>query len=502
MDTQHGLDADFLAMPLDAWADAALTAGTAMGATHVQLRVHRLREAHLSLHDGALEASTTADDLGVCVRVVHEGAWGFAAGDDLSLDGIATLARQAVDLAKTTRPLARLRVELAPEPGYGTVEHVSRYRIDPLQVSPDRIHERLEQLSMRALGHRSVDHVKAECEAVKETTFIATTDGTRARQQRVRIAPTLTALALTDQGFESLRTLAPCTGRGLEYLEGDGWDWDAEIAELPELLAEKVAAPSVTPGQYDLLIDPTNLWLTIHESVGHATELDRALGDEANYAGTSFATPDGLGSLRYGSPLMNIVADRTQDHGLATIGWDDEGVATQEWSLVSDGVLVDYQTDRYSATRSEMGRSRGCAYADSAQHTPLQRMANVSLRADPTGPDLAGMLQTLGDGILVLGDGSWSIDMQRYNFQFTGQRFHQVVGGRIVGQLRDVVYQGRTPEFWGALDAIGGPSTYRTMGAFNCGKGQPGQVAAVSHGAPASVFRGINVLNATQEGSA
>lgn len=502
MDTPHGVDADFLALPLDEWADAALGLGAELGATHVQFRTHRLREAQVSLYDGDVEASTTSEDLGLSVRVVHDGAWGFAAGDDLTTDGVVALVRQAVGLARTARPLARLRVELADEPGYGSVEHVSRYVIDPLTTPPARIEDRLAALSRTLLAHRIVDHVKADCESVKETSFIATSDGTRARQQRVRIAPSFTALAVTDAGFESLRTLAPCTGRGLEYLEGNGWDWEAEIAELPDLLAEKVAAPSVEPGRYDLLIDPTNLWLTIHESVGHATELDRALGDEANYAGTSFATPDHLGSLQYGSALMTIVADRTQEHGLATTGWDDEGVATQEWNLVEDGVLVDYQTDRYSASRQGLGRSRGCAYADSAQHTPLQRMANVSLAPDPAGADMQGMLDALGDGILILGDGSWSIDMQRYNFQFTGQRFHRVVGGRIVGQLRDVVYQGRTPDFWGSLDAIGGPSTYKTMGAFNCGKGQPGQVAAVSHGAPASVFRSINVLNAGREGSA
>jgi TldD protein len=230
------------------------------------------------------------------------------------------------------------------------------------------------------------------------------------------------------------------------------WNWDAEIEQLPTLLAEKVAAPSVEPGRYDLLIHPSNLWLTIHESIGHATELDRAIGYEANYAGTSFATPDKLGTLKYGSALMNITGDRNTEHGLSTVGWDDEGVAAQRWDIVKDGVLVGYQLDRRIAAA-------------------------------------------------VNKDKSWSIDMQRYNFQFTGQQFHRIKNGKIVGQLKDVAYQATTTDFWGSMKTVGGPSTYVLGGAFNCGKAQPGQVAAVSHGCPAAVFDKVNVLNTVAEAS-
>jgi TldD protein len=239
--------------------------------------------------------------------------------------------------------------------------------------------------------------------------------------------------------------------------------------------------------------------LTIHESVGHATELDRALGYEANYAGTSFATPDLLGNLRYGSELMHVTGDRTADHGLASTGWDDEGVAAGEWDLVRDGVLVGYQLDRAMAAELGFAASNGCAYADSALHVPLQRMPNVSLQPSPDGPDLTGLAAGIEDGLLVVGDRSWSIDMQRYNFQFTGQRFHRIRAGRIAEQVRDVAYQSRTPDFWGSLVAVGGPTTYVLGGALNCGKGQPGQVAAVSHGCPAAVFEAVNVLNSRQE---
>ena len=189
-------------------------------------------------------------------------------------------------------------------------------------------------------------------------------------------------------------------------------------------------APSITAGRYDLVIDPTNLWLTIHESIGHATEYDRAIGYEAAYAGTSFATPDLLGTLVYGSPVMNVTGDRTVEHGLATIGYDDDGVAGQSWELIDRGILTGYQLDRVFASRLGLARSNGCAHADSPSHQPLQRMANVSLQPDPAGGSTADLISGIDDGIYVVGDKSWSIDMQRYNFQFTGQRFYRIRGGR------------------------------------------------------------------------
>src|SRR6202030_1358490 len=203
---------------------------------------------------------------------------------------------------------------------------------------------------------------------VRECKFYS--DGaTTATQQRVRLHPQLTAVAVPDDGrFDTMRTLAPPAGRGYEFLTGTGWDFAAELAELPELLAAKLRAPSVEAGQYDLVIDPSNLWLTIHESIGHATELDRAMGYEAAYAGTSFATFDQLGSLAYGSPVMHVTGDRTVEHGLATVGFGDEGVAGQSFDLIRDGVLVGYQLDRSIAAHMGLGVSNGCAFADSPLH--------------------------------------------------------------------------------------------------------------------------------------
>jgi TldD protein len=296
-----------------------------------------------------------------------------------------------------------------------------------------------------------------------------------------------------------MRTLAPPAGRGYEYLNGTGWDFRTELDRLPELLTEKLAAPTVRPGRYDLVVDPSNLWLTIHESIGHATELDRALGYEAAYAGTSFATPDKLDRLQYGSQIMRITGDRTAEHGLATVGYDDEGVAGQSWDLITGGVLTGYQLDRRMAALRGLGRSNGCAFADSPGHMPLQRMANVSLRPADGGPSTEDLIAGVEDGIYIAGDKSWSIDMQRYNFQFTGQRFYKISGGRLAGQLRDVAYQATTTDFWNAMEAVGGPQTYVLGGAFNCGKGQPSQVAPVSHGCPSALMRGIRILNTAEE---
>jgi TldD protein len=502
------MDASFLALPLRVLADAALSRAAELGVSHADFRLERVRTGSLALRDGELESSTDSEDLGLAVRVVHEGAWGFAAGIERSPEAAARLAEQAVDTARISRVLSRDPVALAPEPVHADVQWISAYETDPFDVPEATRVARLAELSERLLAADGVDHVDAHLMHVLEHKYYADTSGTTTTQQRVRINCQFTAVHVDRSAgkFYSMRSIAPPAGRGWEYLTGTGWDFDAEIAELPGLLAEHVKAPSVVAGTYDLVIDPSNLWLTIHESIGHATELDRALGYEAAYAGTSFATLDKLGSLTYGSPIMNVTGDRTVEHGLSTIGYDDEGAATSSFDIVRDGTLVGYQLNRQmaAANASALGvsGSNGCAFADSPGHIPLQRMANVSLAANPSGPTVEELISRVDNGIYIVGDRSWSIDMQRYNFQFTGQRFFRITDGKLAGQLRDVAYQATTTDFWGSMEAVGGPSTYRLGGAFNCGKGQPGQVAPVSHGCPAALFRGVNVLNTVEEGSA
>jgi TldD protein len=497
----RAVDETFLALPLSALTDAALTRAVDLGCEHADIRVERIRTQTISLRDARPEASIDGEDLGLAVRVVHEGTWGFAAGVVLTAAEAVRLAEEAVAVAKVSASINTDRVELAPEPVYPDAVFVSAYDVDPFDVPDTEKAGLLTELSEQLLAADGVEHVQSRCMHVKEQKYYADTAGTRTRQQRVRISPEFTALTVdrATGSFESMRTLAPPAGRGWEYLTGTGWDWRAELAEIPELLREKTKAPSVTAGRYDLVVDPSNLWLTIHESIGHATELDRALGYEAAYAGTSFATVDKLGVLQYGSPLLNVTGDRTALHGLSTVGWDDEGVAGQQWDIVKEGVLVGYQIDRNMARLRGLGRSNGCAFADSPGHVPVQRMANVSLRPDPAGPSTDDLIAGVEHGIYVVGDKSWSIDMQRYNFQFTGQRFYRIEGGRLAGQLRDAAYQATTTEFWGSMRAVGGPDTYVLGGAMNCGKAQPGQIAPVSHGCPVALFEGVNILNTVQE---
>jgi TldD protein len=501
------IDPSFTALPYRKLAAAALSRARDFGVSHADFRFERVRYQHLSVRDGHLQGAEDNEDIGFAVRVVHQGAWGFAAGVALTTDEAVKVAEQAVNVAMVAAAMTRSPVELAPEPVHDDVAWCSAYSVNPFEVALGDKVELLEDWTRRLVTADAVDHASAGLLQVQENKFYTDLAGTATTQQRIRIQPHVEAFGSRGDRFDSMASLAPPVGRGWEFVVGDdGWDFDAELAELPGLLAEKLAAPSVEAGRYDLVIDPSNLWLTIHESVGHATELDRALGYEANYAGTSFATLDQLNELQYGSPLMHVTGDRTAEHGLASIGYDDEGVQTQSWDIVRDGVLVGFQLDRAMAhtfgAALNGGRSNGCAYADSPGHIPIQRMANVSLQPDPQGPDTAGLIAQVERGLYIVGDKSWSIDMQRFNFQFTGQRFYAIENGELKGQVRDVAYQATTTDFWRSMSAVGGPQTYVLGGAMNCGKAQPGQVASVSHGCPSALFRDVRVLNVTEESGA
>jgi TldD protein len=501
--TRHDIDDSFTELPYRRMAEAALTRAQDFHVSHADFRFERLRSQSVRVRDGRLEGASDAEQVGFAVRVILDGAWGFASGVVLGTQSAVGVAEAAVRTAQVAAAMTSRPVELAPEPTYDDVTWVSSYDIDPLSVPLEDKVALLAGWSGRLLADDAVEHSTAVLRQVVENKFYTDLAGTTTTQQRVRLEPEVEAYGADEQSgvFDSMRTIAPPVGRGWEYLT-DGYDWDTSLEELPALLAEKLRATSVQAGRYDLVIHPSNLWLTIHESIGHATELDRALGYEANYAGTSFATVDNLGTLQYGSPVMNITGDRTVEHGLSTVGYDDEGVAAQGWDIVKDGVLVGYQLDRSMAQMMPElngGRSNGCAYADSPGHIPIQRMANVSLQPAPAGPGTEELIGGVEDGIYVVGDKSWSIDMQRYNFQFTGQRFYRIRNGRLDGQLRDVAYQATTTDFWGSMEAVGGQETWELGGAFNCGKAQPGQVASVSHGCPTALFRGVNVLNTAAE---
>ncbi|MDB6035350.1 MAG: protease TldD, partial [Verrucomicrobiales bacterium] len=328
-----------------------------------------------------------------------------------------------------------------------------------------------------------------------EQKFYASTDGCRIEQYIIRTHPSFTVTAV-NRGTGDFQTRSALSGpknAGYEYLEK--YPWLKEATKAGEEAVAKLTAKPVIPGKYDLVIHPSNLWLTIHESVGHSTELDRALLWEADYAGTSFITPDKTGKLQFGSSICNFFADRTQPEGLATVAYDDEGVPAQRWDLVKDGIFVGWQTTRDLAPLVGQKQSYGCLHGDSWGSVPFPRMPNVSLEPAKGNVSLEELVSGVDNGILIYGNGSWSIDQQRYNFQFGGQTFYEIKQGKIGEMLRDVAYQSRTTDFWGNCDGLGGKATYEVNGSANDGKGQPSQSNAVSHGCPVARFRQINVLN-------
>ncbi len=347
------VDPGFLSLPFRALADAALEVARRAGAEHADFRFERLRHQVVSARDAALEGVADTTDTGYAVRVLLDGVWGFASDVVLTPDRAALTAERALEVARLAAAMTSRRVVLAPEPVHHEQQWVSAYDVDPFTVATDDKVDLLRGWTARLQGRPGVDHAAAWLQQVHENKFYTDLAGTTTTQQRVRLEPQVEVFGgdadLRGRRLGAQHRPAGRTRVGVPHRRPGSYDWESELDGLPGLLAGKLVAPSVEAGRYDLVIHPSNLWLTIHESVGHATELDRALGYEANYAGTSFATPDLLGTLQYGSPVMHVIGDRTEPHGLSTIGFDDEGVQTRAWDIVRDGVLVGYQLDRAMA---------------------------------------------------------------------------------------------------------------------------------------------------------
>ena len=482
-------------------AEAALGKATELGASFADFHIMQTDSESLFVREEMVQGVNAGSSLGGSIRVLVDGAWGFAAVDILTEARVVELAEAAVAVAKGQAGWRARPVELEPLPSFqgrweGAID------VDPFSIPLEEKVECLLGINRSALG-KGASYCHSRVSAVRERKWLANTLGSRIEQSRVRMHPAFSVTVVDPKKgeFASRNSTLPPRGSGYEHLRD--WKADEEAALAVEQAKEKMAAPSITPGKLDLVIAPSNLWLTIHETVGHPTELDRALGFEANFAGTSFCTPDKLDTLQYGSEIVNIFADRSTENGLATVGWDDDGVKTagKEFPIIEEGVFRNFQMAMGQAALIDRdGGSNGCAYADSFDAFPIQRMPNISLQpgADEsvTAEDLIAGVE---DGIYVDGHGSWSIDQQRYNFQFTGQVFHRIRNGKLDGMYRDVAYQGNSVDFWNACDGLGGAPTYELGGAFNCGKGQPQQVAPVSHGAVPARFRQVNILNTAEE---
>jgi len=494
-------------------ADAGLSAAKKAGASYCDVRVGRYLNQFVVTREATVQNVVNTESTGVGVRVIADGAWGFAATNRMTPEAVAETARLAVDIAKANAKTQTSPVMLAPAKGVGEVSWATPIRKNamatPIQDKVDLL------LGVNAAALKAgADFVNSQLFLVNEQKYFASTDGSYIDQDVHRIwAPfTVTAVNKETGKFRLRDGLSAPMGLGFEYLDGNpkdktvspngvvsygmSYDMLEDAVAAAQQAREKLSAKSVEPGRYDLVLDPNHLGLTIHESVGHPLELDRVLGYEANYAGTSFATLDKREArFQYGSEIVNLVADKTQPGSLGAVGYDDEGVKTKRWPLVEKGKLVDYQSIRDQAHILGKSESDGCCYADSWSSVQFQRMPNVSLQPGEKPLSLADLIGGVENGIYILGRGSFSIDQQRYNAQFGGTLFYEIKNGKITQPLEDVAYQMRTPEFWNSCSAICDERDYRLFGSFFDGKGQPSQVSAVSHGSSTTRFDGINVIN-------
>ena len=482
---------------LDLAADA-LNAAKDAGATYADVRIGRYRRQSVNTRERRITGVSDSESYGIGIRTLVGGSWGFAATSAMTKDGVVKAAREAARISRAAMTVQRRPVELAPTPVVkGT--WMTPVRRDPVDVPIEEKVALLFAANEAALKVPGVRFVNSGLQLLREIKTYVNSEGSETTQTFVRVGPGFSATAVGAGGFQQYtEELAP-RGEGWEYVQS--LDLAGNAAKWAALAVEKVGAKSVEPGRYDLILDPTNLWLTIHESIGHPTELDRAMGYEANYAGTSFVAPPEkhLGKLKYGTEIMNIQGDRTQEGSLARVAWDDEGVAADKWSIIEKGIFKDYQTTReqaaWIAKYTGVNRSHGCSFADSWDSVQFQRMPNISLLPGDKDIGLTDIIAATDRGIIVKNRGSWSIDHQRYNFQFSGQVFYEVKGGKIVGMLKDVAYQANTPVFWNSMDMIGGASSYWLGGSFGDGKGEPGQSNSVSHGCPPARFRNVNIVS-------
>jgi len=487
---------------LEKLGDVALAEAKKAGASYADIRINRYRQQFSGYRLSPERGGTKTDEVpfitdqasfGFGVRVIAGGQWGFAASPLVTAEEIARIAREAVVVAKANAVLQAAPVQLAPTRKY--VERwTSSYEKDPFRVS---VADKLELIHGAAVTLRKDPKIMLAFGFLAfraEDKYFASSEGSSLQQYVLQVFPSLQATAVDMQKniSRSRSYSVPPATAGWEIIEKANLGENAP--RVREEALEHLAAPPVTPGKKDLVLLPSHLWLTIHESLGHSTELDRALGYEANFAGTSFMTTEKMGNYRVGSELINVYGDRTNPGGLASVKYDDDGVLTTKFPIIEKGIFQHYQTIRDQAHLVGEKESRGCCYADSWSSVPFQRMPNVWLEAGSRDVTLDTLISGVDDGILIDGDGSFSIDQQRYNFQFGGDLFWQIKGGKKARLISRVAYQSKTSDFWRSCDGIAGPSYWQQFGSFFDGKGEPEQINAVSHGCSPARFRQVNVL--------
>jgi TldD protein len=498
----RGLDVDEREL-----AARALDAARSAGAQYADFRLSRNRSQAISTRERQITGFEDSETFGFGVRVLVDGSWGFGASRDVTVPEVERIARQSVAQARANRAVQREPVQLAEAEVYPDAVWRTPIEIDPFDVPIDDKVGLLLRANEEALRVERARFVTSFMMFLREEKTFASLEGTYTRQTIYRSFPRMTITAVAEDGSDyqsRVSTDVQPMGLGYEHVR------DAQLVEnagrWAEEAVQKLVARPVQPGQYDLVLLPSHLWLTIHESIAHPTELDRIMGHEANFAGTSFIFPleEYLGRFQYGPEFMNVQGERSTPGGLSSVGYDDEGVRPRDYLIVREGVLWDLQTTREQAPWlagwyrgiGEPVRSHGNSYAQSWADVQFQRMPNVNLLPHPQRDvPLEELIADVRHGILIDGDGSFSIDQQRYNAQFGGQVFWEIRNGRRAGMLKDVAYQIRTPEFWNSMDLLGGRTAYGVGGSFFDGKGQPSQANAVSHYCPPARFRAVNVIN-------
>lgn len=471
------------------------------GCEYGDIRVCTYRSQNLYARDRSLSQLSDNVSSGFGVRVLLDGAWGFAASPHKTPAEIERIVSLAVEIAKGSRLSQQTQVRLAPVAAYRDT-YTTPIEIDPFSVPITEKADLLLQINEQLLSYseRGIKKAYSFLRFAREDKIFASTEGSLIQQTIYRSYPGFGCTAIANGDAQERNYERPPLNTGYEHVNAA--DLLSQVERVAEQAIEKVNAPKGPSGiRTTLILKPTNLWLTIHESVGHPTELDRVYGYEANFAGTSFATTDKLGNLQYAAPWVNFRADRTQPGGRGTMGYDDEGVPAQSWSVVKNGRLADYLTDRETAYRLGRASSNGCAYADSWSSVPMVRIPNLGLEPGPDGGShtatLEEMIADTQDGILIDGVGSFSIDQQRRNFQFGGDAFWKIEKGKVVGMLKDVTYHSMTTDFWNSVDAIGPASEWQQCGTNMCGKGEPMQLAQMSHACVPVRVRDIHIGGAS-----
>jgi len=474
-------------------AELALDTAKSRGASYADIRICRYRNQYIFGRDKRIETTADTEDTGFGIRAIVNGAWGFASSYRLEKEEIQRIAALAVDVAKASSRLLKQPVDLVPEPAYQ--DHwQSPIEKNPFKIPMEKKIDLILKINEEMLKVNGIKVATAFLNFNEIWKYFASTDGSFIEQDLFFSYPNFTAVAVGAGDSQTRSIQVQPEQKGYEHIESV--DWIEKARQAAEEAVQKLRAKQGNAGKKDLVLLPSHLCLTMHESIGHATELDRALGWEADMAGTSFVTLDKLGALKYGSPLMNIVGDKILPNALATVGYDDDGVKARRFYIIKEGMFVGYQTTRELARFVNEKESKGCAYADSWSSFPLQRMPNIWLKPGEKKLSLDELIADTKDGLLFDGMGSFSIDHQRYNFQFGGDAIWEIKNGKVGDMVKNVAYQSKTTDFWGSMDAVCSQEHWQNWGVFGCGKGEPMQSARMGHGSAPARFRQVNIVSA------